>query len=88
MSWALPKCRIFFPQQNASATHIAVLQNFPAMVKLFISAECDLDIPDNVRLQLLFFVFEMWTRFMGDFITLGTGLKMSALEYEEPGSAA
>jgi len=36
-----------------------VLQNFPAMVKLFIDAECDLDIPDNVRLQLLFFVFEM-----------------------------
>lgn len=59
MIYALPNCRVFFPQQNASAMHIAVLQNFPAMVKLFIDAECDLDIPDNVRLQLLFFVFEM-----------------------------
>lgn len=77
----------FLVQQNASATHIAVLQNFPALVKLLIDVECDLDIPDNVSLQLFFFFsFEMWTYFVEDLITLGTGLNRSALKWEKAGS--
>lgn len=55
----LSKHRFLFVQQNASATHIAVLQNFPALVKLLIDAECDLDIPDNVSLHLSFFFFPL-----------------------------
>lgn len=85
----LSKHRFLFVQQNASATHIAVLQNFPALVKLLIDAECDLDIPDNVSLHLsffFFFPFEMGTPFVEDLITLGTGLKRSALKWGEAGS--
>lgn len=84
----LSKHSFLFVQQNASATHIAVLQNFPALVKLLIDAECDLDIPDNVSLHLsfFFFPFEMVTHFVEDLITLGTGLKRSALKWGEAGS--
>ncbi|OCT86759.1 hypothetical protein XELAEV_18020448mg [Xenopus laevis] len=36
--------------RKSTALHISILQNFPAMVKLLIDFECDLDIPDY-RLQ-------------------------------------
>lgn len=75
--WVLSKHSFLFVQQNASATHIAVLQNFPALVKLLIDAECDLDIPDNVSLHLSFFFFPLWNGnpFCGRFDHLGDRTK-------------
>uniref|UniRef100_A0A8D0GT16 Ankyrin repeat and death domain containing 1A n=1 Tax=Sphenodon punctatus TaxID=8508 RepID=A0A8D0GT16_SPHPU len=64
--------------QNASTMHIAVLQNFPGLVKLLIDAECDLDIPDNRQQTSLHIAAEHGRQDIAEMILIaGVNLKLT-----------